>query len=615
MNRIFALLFLLSLILCQPTASLATTAIERHTNDRARIGPQANLYSPTPVLVVHGDTKHLLAPLKVLSVRHDAISLEHLGEVDLQPYSIVLVDYGLDQSAMLSSSGSIEGVLKAWVSQGGTLIDFSQGEGFLLFDLDVEGVTWPHRVSWMADQHALFEVPYRLEDSISGLFAGARATGGGDLELFEPIAGVGGDPVILTREYGEGRILLCGIAPIGSTFKIGFLENLLYWASEGEVRREGFEVDVMETGRFYLVYPSFAEGSISRLSAHVDSAYELMRELAGQRPFESRKIVIDFTKDVEWEFGVSGCGLAGNPIYVCIWTLPEVAGDERVLYSTLFHELGHAFFARYEFLGGEFNEAFADLAKLYLLRKSGQLEFKEWYEQDEQHAFRALREYELEGCDFTELTRDVLLGMLLSLRDQYGWYFFKEYFSSVGRFLIYPKTGFDRMVGMFVNYLSIAADEDLRPRFIDWGFHLLENSITFSPEEVAVSQGSSLTLRGFTDPPMAVPVIIEYKSGGEEAWNHLVTVFSGDDGSFSLHWTAELAGFHHFRAFWRENSIHSPVSNEITALVGGANWREGFELYRANAALVLLANPGTFVLALIFLLYALRSLPPSGRQR
>ncbi|MEM3489071.1 MAG: hypothetical protein QXO75_05375, partial [Nitrososphaerota archaeon] len=354
-------------------------------------------------------------------------------------------------------------------SRGGSLIDFSSGEGFVLFDLVVQDAHKEENLKWIKEEDALFRSPniFKNDNFTFIMFADAYVIGGVDLSSFNVMANGTEGAVILTRNIGDGKVLLCTIAQHRSIFRRGFLENILYWAAKGSVRNVPFTTQELTTKYFRLIYPSFAQ-SIPALKETLDVIYERLIWVAGRKPFDGERITLDFTKDLDWDMKIWAAGIAGNPIYIDVWQLPEVLGNDRVLSSIIYHELGHVIFGWADFLKGPFGEAFADIGKYYAFDILG---LREWYSFDEQIVKNELKKYVEQGTKFTELTSSVVSGIFLTLKDRYGWNIFKYYFKIVNSSSInYEKFPYNERLSIFIYYLSVSAGHDLVPTFKNWGF-------------------------------------------------------------------------------------------------------------------------------------------------
>ena len=161
--------------------------------------------------------------------------------------------------------------------------------------------------------------------------------------------------------------------------------------------------------------------------------------------------------------------MAGNPKYVDIWQLPELIGSNRVLNGIVYHELGHNFFGYTDFLKGEFGEALANMGKHYCLEELG---LNEYYVYDEMMHKDQLNKYVNEGADFSKINSGIITGMYLTLKDEYGWNFLRNYLHHYDNSLDYASKSYNQKLELFVSNLSDAAGTDLRPRFIQWGFPL-----------------------------------------------------------------------------------------------------------------------------------------------
>jgi len=254
---------------------------------------------------------------------------------------------------------------------------------------------------------------------------------------------------------------------------------------ETEERLEGKHVVIISKQLEIVKNP---EAWISKL----DLAYEAMTEMtAGEaesvRTPDGRITIIE-------DPSVEGAAYAGNPIRIA----PELL---RVLIENawnakgdpgfgLIHELGHDF--QFDFPGfmlteGESRvpEAFANLLLCYAYEKMQppfiliDRGFNGFVDLENNFYIQRATNYLSGRRSFEEIKRndDAFVGLLLLLRDEYGWKLYRDTFAahrSLSREQI-PTSEMEKL-RLFVSFLSNAAGEDLRKRFSEWGFPVSSKS-------------------------------------------------------------------------------------------------------------------------------------------
>ena len=546
-----------------------------------------------PVLIVYRDKFSMPANLMALSIRYHAVTPESLGGLDPFNFSAIIFDYGVGNEDVRSWILSNNWRLLKWLESGGAILDFTSGERIVLFDLEI---SLPEDFeAKIVRNHPILSTPNILTKA--NPVAQVVFTGGSDLRDFEAVMVAGGKPTVLIREVGKGRVVICGLYGIGPWFKGGFVENALYWATRGRLWASIVYAMREETEHFVVLYPPFANKSVPSIIPYLDQVYSLLVKFSRRSPYKDR-IVLDFTKDIYWRLGMPVSGLAGNPTFIDIWMLPEVGGDPERLVPVLFHEMGHVFLGSYDFLYGEFSEMLAEIAKLYLLENLG---FDDLFEIEVEKALKALTSYESRGSNFSEISAEVLTGMMIKLKEKYGWELFTRYFNLVDRYTVFPKVSFDRKINAFVYLISIAAGEDLSNKFREWGFPVREANITCNLDKAWGQAGENVRIFGVLEPPVVGVIFIDYKAKGSSRWKVLGVTSTDDFGCYSYEWVPLIEGEYMVRARWVEGIDIELAESDVVSLTIAEN----FPLVKLGIgkALFLVLNPISASILLLFFLF------------
>lgn len=435
-----------------------------------------NVTFQTDVVAVIGeDQSSMPANLKLLGVKFDTYQQPSLQSLDLRRYRIIIVDYstgirGQEKKPTFDITDwaqEKQGELIQWIRDGGTLIQFSQGEGFVLGNLTLQSTLDPEPLRGIQKNDSLFTTPHILNDTVLTSVASADTfiVGGSDLGSFNLVANGTKGPVLITRNLDKGKMLFCCIKQEGSVFRRGMVENILQWAANGSLACTPFAPVELSVNHISLRYPSFAS-SVPALSSRLDLAAEKLCELGSINTTGIGKITFDFTKDLEWDFRVSASVLTRNETYVDIWQLPELTGNEESLECTLFRELGRVVLGQKTFLDSPFNESFSQLGSLYCLDTPGDGKL---YNTQANECTSEFSKYLEEGANFTRLSSSALTGMLLNLKERYGWTMFKEYYSLVDSSTDFGKLSLGEKLSVFSQYISVASGHNLFPDFQKWG--------------------------------------------------------------------------------------------------------------------------------------------------
>ena len=547
-----------------------------------------------PVLVVYRDRMSLPANLLALSIKYRAVKPEFLEDLDPFDFSAIIFDYGVGHDEVRGwLAGKGERFLR-WLEAGGAFLDFTSGEDVVFFDLEVLSPQ-SFEVNFVSD-HPILKWPNFLLDATPTALA---VFAGRSVKRFQVVMEAGGKPTLLVREIGKGRVVICGLYGIGSWFKGGFVENALYWATRGNVLASVVYAMRADTEHFAVLYPTFANESVPSIIPCLDEAYSLLTRLSGRLPYEGARIVLDFTEDIYWRLGIPASGLAGNPTFISIWMLPEAGGDQEELICVLFHELGHVFLGNYDFISGDFSEMLAEISKLYLLENLG---FKELFNEQARKALEALRSYE-EEANFSRINTEVLTGMMLELKEKYGWNMFKRYFKLVNRYTVFPRVSLERKINAFVYLLSIAAGEDLTGKFRDWGFPVEKAGISCYLNKNWTQTGEQVRIFGVLDPPFVGVLFIEYRRGSGR-WKILGVTSADDFGCYEYRWIPIAEGKYEIRVRWVEEVDMELARSEVRELVVAESFHAE-ELGLGRVLLVLLNPIGALVL-ILFILYLCR---------
>ncbi len=552
-----------------------------------------------PVLIVYKDRLSMPANLMVLSIKYRAVLPEELNEVDPFDFSAIIFDYGVGHDDVKEWIISNNWRLLEWLESGGAFLDFTSGEKIVFFDIEISSPE-DFEVCFVSD-HQLLNSPNILYDATP--VAQVVFTGGSDLRNFDVIMEAGGRPVVLVREIRKGRVIICGLYGVGPWFRKGFVKNALYWATKGQLWRSTAYAMRADTEHFAVLYPPFANQSIPSIVPFLDDVYSLMIKFARRLPYEGNRIVLDFTKDIYWRLGMPVSGLAGNPTFIDVWTLPEVGGDPEELICILFHELGHVFLGSYDFLYGDFSEMLAEIAKLYLLEKLG---FNEIYKREVNKALRALERYEISGSNFSEINVEVLTGMMVKLKEKYGWELFTRYFKLVDRYTVFPRISNDRRINAFVYLLSVAAGEDLSREFRKWGFPIKKVQLSCNLDKYWEQTGKPVRIFGVLEPPVVGIIFIDYRTKGSDRWKILGVTSTDDYGCYRYEWIPIIEGKYELRARWVEDVDIEMIRSEVIELVIAESFSP--EELGLEKVLLVLLNPISASILLLFILFICRKL-------
>lgn len=230
----------------------------------------------------------------------------------------------------------------------------------------------------------------------------------------------------------------------------------------------------------------FAEYEVVRIT---DIAYRLESELTGIRP--SNGDIQYLVNDPGHDDGTVPCGRAGNPIRLGTNVDSGTSCLDAPHWGVFFHEMGHNFtLASRRFADfvkndkkGDYAEGLATLVNLYvihnlidnpssynlsdLIRNTLQKESGEVF-------LEALNRYVEAGSEYSTITPDILDGILLRLKEEYGFDFIYRFFSvflpATEPLEIALNTDTD-IATYFVAVCSAASKNDLRERFGNtWGF-------------------------------------------------------------------------------------------------------------------------------------------------
>jgi len=552
-----------------------------------------------PVLIVYRDKFSMPANLMALSIRYQAVMPEDLGELNPFDFSAIIFDYGVGHEDVRDWILSNNWRLLKWLESGGAILDFTSGENTVLFDLRTS-LPEDFEAKIVAD-HPILYTPNDLTKT--NPVAQVVFTGGSDLRDFEAVIAAGGKPTVLVREIGKGRVVICGLYGIGPWFKGGFVENALYWATKGQLWASMVYAMREVTEHFVVLYPPFANKSIPSIVPYLDQVYFLLVKLSRRHPYDGDRTVLDFTKDIYWRLGMPVSGLGGNPTFIDIWVLPEVGGDPERLVPILFHEMGHVFLGSYDFLYGEFSEMLAEIAKLYLLENLG---FDDIFEKEVDKALKALETYESRGSNFSEINAEVLTGMMIKLKEKYGWELFIRYFNLVDRYTVFPKVSLDRKVNAFVYLISIAAGEDLSNKFKEWGFPIKETYISCNLDKVWGQTGKTVRVFGVLEPPVVGVIFIDYRAKGSTRWKVLGVTSTDDYGCYSYEWTPLIEGEYEIRARWVEAIDIEFAKSDVVDLTIAENFP--LSEFGIGRVLLLVLNPISASFLLLILLFVCKKL-------
>ncbi|MBI2194024.1 MAG: hypothetical protein HYU36_18780 [Planctomycetes bacterium] len=267
-------------------------------------------------------------------------------------------------------------------------------------------------------------------------------------------------------------------------------ERLFYRRGYGRsVRLEG-EFMFLEIPRWYR---RFAE-AIGLLAA-LDASYRLQQAMVGTQPFSGRRWGVLFDPAIQFAH-------SGNPVHVGsnFWR------HDRPPWDTILHEMGHDFqtgssraltaaivhqqtgYAFYH----NFVEGLATLAVFYIADHAGQdagggftrkaLESMDQVTGEcEKRCRLAWQACRSRGRGLADMDPDATDGMLLVLRDEFGWEMFERFFRLflAGRdaeALCHQARTHEERVALVLAALSVSASTDLSARFREWGFPLVTES-------------------------------------------------------------------------------------------------------------------------------------------
>ncbi len=319
-----------------------------------------------------------------------------------------------------------------------------------------------------------------------------------------------------------------------------------------------------------------------------DIAYQLKREATGTTPSNGgiQYLVNDPGHGGD---GTVPCGLSGNPVRLgtdvdknihnscLIVAIPDAFPQ----WSVFFHEIGHNFtldsYRFSDFTGShsdaDYVEGLATLADLYAIDKM--VAYSSTYGLSDQIVATMIETaletvylddldaYVAAGADYSALTPNIIDGILLRLREEYGLSFFYRLFSVFlpANEALEENLGTDSEVATyFAAACSAAARTDLRSQFRDeWGFPIDESFFEqiYSNVQAAVAQrdpharvrveelvqvGSSVAVDGSGSyDPQGLPLIYTWSLTGKPTGS-MATL--SDTSSVSPTLTVDLVGYY-----------------------------------------------------------------------
>ena len=89
-----------------------------------------------------------------------------------------------------------------------------------------------------------------------------------------------------------------------------------------------------------------------------------------------------------------------------------------------------------------------------------------------------------------------------------------------------------------------------------------ESTISSSISSISLTKGSTTTIMGKLDPPLAnIPIKLKYKRDGE--WHPLATIETTVNGSFMYSWLPLEAGEYQLKAYWSGDNTYSGAYSEL----------------------------------------------------
>lgn len=161
---------------------------------------------------------------------------------------------------------------------------------------------------------------------------------------------------------------------------------------------------------------------------------------------------------------------------------------------------------------------------------------------------------------------DALTGMMLFIKEKYGWKIFSRYFKLVDRYKVFPKVSSKVKVNSFIHLLSVAAGEDLSGLFIRWGFPVEEARLSCNVEISWEESQGRIKVFGVLEPPIVGIIYVEYRIGGSEKWTMLGITSTDDYGTYSYEWVPLEAGKYLIRARWVEGIDFELAASEVEEL-------------------------------------------------
>ncbi len=256
---------------------------------------------------------------------------------------------------------------------------------------------------------------------------------------------------------------------------------------------EGVDLDALTTG--YDVV------------AATDFAYEAQLAGAGTVPFSGGRQY--FVLDVTDNPATVPCGISGNPMRLG-WQYGKPVHNSCYIVNdpanrvpqwfVIWHELGHNFngpsWGFWNFAGigtphdGTYSEGFASLCALWSwhstmrcwsgLNEAGLMNLAQEFGWVENRFYYALAQYENNGADYASIDADVIDGIFLTLRDEYGeatWYNILSAFLPANEPLPVTIDTVEKQATFFVALASAAAMDDLRWRFAGWYGFPIDDSV------------------------------------------------------------------------------------------------------------------------------------------
>jgi len=239
--------------------------------------------------------------------------------------------------------------------------------------------------------------------------------------------------------------------------------------------------------------------------AATDFAYEAQIAGAGTLPFGGGRQF--FVLDVTDNPATVPCGMSGNPMRLG-WQFGKLEhnscyivnapGNQVPQWFVIWHELGHNFngpswsFWNFAVIGspydGTYCEGFASLCALWSwhsalrcwsgLNDMGLINLAQEFGGTEQRFSEALTHYESNGANYTTIDADIVDGIFLALRDEYGeavWYNLFSVFLPANSPLPVTIDTMEKQATFFIAIASAATWTDLRSRFVwQYGFPLDE---------------------------------------------------------------------------------------------------------------------------------------------